>query len=81
MAYTHSHQAHLIFGFLWFSALLHRESETVEAPVPCSMVFFTFTGTDMKVHEALTTFALQMLDKVARVKLTKEVCTTQYSTA
>jgi Asp-tRNA(Asn)/Glu-tRNA(Gln) amidotransferase C subunit len=50
----------------------YAESEAVEVPDPTAMLFCTFTGTNMKAHEALTGFALQLLDRVSRVKLSKE---------
>ena len=58
---------------------LDRESEAVEVPDPTAMLFCTFTGTNMKAHEALTGFALQLLDRVSRVKLSKEVRMYVYS--
>ena len=53
--------------------LFCSEDEGVEVPVPQCRINFTFSGTSLKAHEALTAFALQTLDRVTRLKLSKDV--------
>ena len=41
--------------------------------MPQCCMNFTFSGTSLKAHEALTAFALQTLDRVSKLKLSKDV--------
>lgn len=49
------------------------EDESVEVPAPQCRINFTFSGTNLKAHEALTSFALHTLDRVTKLKLSKDV--------
>ena len=54
------------------------EDEGVEVLVPQCRVNFTFSGTNLKAHEALTSFALHTLDRVTKLKLSKDVSVLVY---
>ena len=54
------------------------EDEGVEVVVPQCRVNFTFSGTNLKAHEALTSFALHTLDRVTKLKLSKDVSVLVY---